>query len=56
MAYHHLGMAYTNQGKFDQAIAMYKKSIAVNPSYSQAYNNLRIVYADRVSSTRPWMT
>jgi protein O-mannosyl-transferase len=45
MAYHHLGMAYTNQGRFDQAIAMYKKSIAVDPSYSHAYNNLGIVYA-----------
>jgi tetratricopeptide (TPR) repeat protein len=45
MAYHHLGMAFTNQGKLDQAIAMYKKSIAVDPSYSHAYNNLGIVYA-----------
>ncbi|MGO8761450.1 MAG: tetratricopeptide repeat protein [Desulfobaccales bacterium] len=45
MAYHHLGMFYTNQGRFDQAIAMYKKSIAVDPSYSHAYNNLGIVYA-----------
>lgn len=45
MAYHHLGMAYTNQGKLDRAIAMYKKSIVVNPYYSHAYNNLGIVYA-----------
>ena len=45
MAYHHLGMAYTDQGKLDQAIAAYKKSIAVDPSYSHAYNNLGVVYA-----------
>jgi len=45
MAYHHLGMAFANQGKLDQAIAMYKQSIEVDPSYSHAYNNLGIVYA-----------
>jgi cytochrome c-type biogenesis protein CcmH/NrfG len=45
MAYHHLGMAFTNQGKLDQAVAMYKKSIEADPSYSHAYNNLGIVYA-----------
>jgi hypothetical protein len=45
MAYHHLGMALTNQGKLDQALAMYKKSIEVDPSYPHAYNNLGIVYA-----------
>jgi len=45
MAYHHLGMAYTDQGRLDLAIAAYKKSIAVDPSYPHAYNNLGVVYA-----------
>lgn len=45
MAYHHLGMAYANQGKLDQAIAMYCKTLEVAPAYPPAYNNLAIAYA-----------
>jgi len=45
MAYHHLGMALYGEGKVDQAIAMYQKTLAVAPQYPSAYNNLAIVYA-----------
>ena len=40
LAYHHLGMAFSNQGRFDQAIAMYQKTLAIAPAYPRAYNNL----------------
>lgn len=45
MAFNHLGMAFTNEGKLDQAIAMFQKSIEVDPSYPHAYNNLGVAYA-----------
>ena len=32
MAYHQLSVAFTNEGKLDQAAAMYHKSIEVDPS------------------------
>jgi protein O-mannosyl-transferase len=47
MAYHHLGMALANEGKIDQAIDMYRKTLAVAPEYPSAYNNLAIVYAEQ---------
>lgn len=45
MAYHHLGMELVNQGKLDQAMAMYRKTLAIAPAYPPAYNNLALVYA-----------
>ncbi len=45
MAYHHLGMALANEGKTDQAIAMYRNTLALAPQYAPAYNNLGIIYA-----------
>lgn len=51
MAYHHLGMFYSNQGKYDRADAMYKKPIAVdnrkfairlNPTNVTFYRNLAL--------------
>ncbi|MCX5892567.1 MAG: tetratricopeptide repeat protein [Deltaproteobacteria bacterium] len=47
IAYHHLGMALANEGKIDQAIAMYQKTLAVAPQYPPAYNNLAILYAEQ---------
>ena len=47
MAYHHLGMALANEGKIDQAIAMYRLTLAVAPQYPSAYNNLAIIYAEQ---------
>ena len=45
MAYHHLGMAYANQGRIDEAIALYRKTLQVAPAYPPAYNNLAVAYA-----------
>lgn len=45
MAYHHWGMALTEQGRLDEAVARYRQAIALAPAYSHAYNNLAIVYA-----------
>ncbi|MCK9376623.1 MAG: tetratricopeptide repeat protein [Syntrophobacterales bacterium] len=45
LAYHHLGMAYSNQGNYAQAIAAYQKTLAIAPGYPPSYNNLGIVYA-----------
>jgi protein O-mannosyl-transferase len=44
-AFNQLGIAFTNEGKLDQAIAMFQKSIEVDPSYPDVYNNLGVVYA-----------
>jgi tetratricopeptide (TPR) repeat protein len=45
MAYNHLGLYYADQGRLDQAISMYQKSLAASPRYPHAYNNLGIAYA-----------
>ena len=45
LAYHHLGMAFNNQGSYPQAIAMYQKTLAIAPGYPPSYNNLGIAYA-----------
>ena len=39
------GMALTEQGRLDEAVARYRKAIVLAPAYSHAYNNLAIVYA-----------
>jgi protein O-mannosyl-transferase len=44
MAHHHWGMALTEQGRLDEAVARYRQAIASAPAYSHAYNNLAIVY------------
>ena len=45
LAYHHLGMAFSNEGRYPQAIAMYQKTLAIAPGYPPSYNNLGIAYA-----------
>ena len=35
-----LGNALKEQGKLDEAIACYKRAIALKPDYHEAYNNL----------------
>ena len=45
LAYHHLGMAFNNQGDYPRAIAMYQKTLAIAPGYPPSYNNLGIAYA-----------
>ena len=46
MAYNHLGMHYANQGRLDQAMIMYRNTLAIAPGYPPAYNNLGIIYAN----------
>jgi len=43
-AHNNLGASYLNRGKIDMAIAEYKKSIAVNPNFSNARFNLGAAY------------
>jgi tetratricopeptide (TPR) repeat protein len=45
VAYNHLGTYLTDQGRFEQAIIMYKKAQAAAPTYPPSYNNLGIIYA-----------
>ncbi|MCL4501414.1 MAG: tetratricopeptide repeat protein [Deltaproteobacteria bacterium] len=47
MAYHHLGMALANEGKIDQAMSMYRITMALAPRYPSAYNNLAVIYAEQ---------
>ena len=35
-----LGNVFQDQGKFDEAIDVYKKSISLKPDYANAFNNL----------------
>ena len=53
MAYHHLGMALANEGKVDQAIAMYKKTIAVAPDYPWPTTTWPSSTPNRADLTRP---
>jgi lipoprotein NlpI len=39
LAYMRRGIAYDNQGEFDQAIADYKEALGLNPQKAQAYYN-----------------
>jgi tetratricopeptide (TPR) repeat protein len=31
-------------GKYEEAIALYKKAIQINPDYALVYNNLAVIY------------
>ena len=42
-------MAFKDQGKFDEAIEAYKKSISLKPNYAEVYNNLGVVFNLKVS-------
>jgi protein O-mannosyl-transferase len=45
--YHNRGLAYQNQGKFNQAISDYNKAIEMNPGYADSYNNRGLVYQNK---------
>jgi hypothetical protein len=47
IAFNHLGMDYSNRGKINQAIIMYKNAIRAASAYPPAYNNLGIIYANQ---------
>ena len=40
------GAAYHNLGEFEQAIAEYKKAIALNPNSPIIYNRLGVAYSE----------
>jgi tetratricopeptide (TPR) repeat protein len=39
------GRAFEKEGQLDRAVADYTKAIALNPSFTAAYNNLGMIYA-----------
>ncbi|WP_050785588.1 tetratricopeptide repeat protein [Pedosphaera parvula] len=47
LAYNNLGHWLDNQGKPDEALANYQKSIEINPNYDEAQNNIGYVLAKK---------
>jgi len=45
--FHNRGIFYSKQGKWEDAIASYRKVVALNPNYIMAYYFLGNVYTDR---------
>jgi tetratricopeptide (TPR) repeat protein len=41
LAHNNLGLVLQQQGKLEEAIAQYKKAIAIDPNYVYASNNLK---------------
>ena len=46
-AHNNLGNALANRKQFDEAIAHYRKSLAIKPNFAEAHNNLGIALAAR---------
>ena len=44
VAYNNRGLALKKSGRFDEAIADFEKTIALDPSRNKAYNNLGVLY------------
>src|SRR5205823_448194 len=40
----HLGLAYLQAGRFDEALAQFKKTIALDPNYMRVYVHLGSAY------------
>lgn len=45
VAYNMHGAALADRGKFDEAIAYYRKSLSLSPDYAYAHNNLGIAFS-----------
>ena len=43
-AYNRLGIAFRRQKKFNEAVALYRKAIAINPEEENLYYNLARAY------------
>ena len=43
-AYNNRGIVYSNQGKYDLAIADYNQAIQLNPKYANAYYSRGLTY------------
>ena len=46
-AHNNLGVAYHNQGRFDDAIKEYQTAINLRPDYPGANNNLKLLYQEK---------
>lgn len=46
IAYYNRGLAHDKEGRFEQALSDYTKSIAANPQYVDAYVNRGIIYGE----------
>jgi protein O-mannosyl-transferase len=44
LAYNNRGMAFSEIGKFDKAIADFDRAVAINPEYAKAYYNRGLAY------------
>jgi len=52
-----LARVFANQGRYNDAIQSYKQSIALNPRYSSAYNNIGVILSnnlDRDEEAEQW--
>jgi len=47
LAYNNLGFFLDHDGKMDEAMTNYQKSIAINPNYEEAQNNMGYVLAEK---------
>jgi len=47
MAHNNLGTAYYKNGELDNAIAEYKRALAIKPDYENALNNLGVAYSKK---------
>jgi len=45
LAYNHMGIAYMDAEKYEQAHFMFKKAISIDPLYSNGYNNIGCLFA-----------
>jgi len=45
--YNNRGIAYDEEGQYDQAILDYNKALEINPRYAEAYNNRGVAYANK---------
>jgi Flp pilus assembly protein TadD len=45
--HNNLGLAYSKQGRTDEAIEEYKEALRLNPYYAGAHNNLGLAYVDK---------
>ena len=46
-AHNNLGIAYSERGLLDEAMAEYRKAIKINPNFANAHNNLGVAYYER---------
>ncbi len=47
MAYNQRGIAWSQKGDYDRAVADYTKAIDINPRYTNAYNHRGIAWTQK---------